>query len=81
MKIVILSRKSSLYSTNALVEAGLEAGHDVQVINPLRCYMNITSHNPSIHYKGEPVTGVDAVIPASAHPSHSSALPLFVSLR
>ena len=63
MKIVILSRKSSLYSTNALVEAGREAGHEIQVIDPLRCYMNITSHNPSIHYKGEQVTGVDAVIP------------------
>ncbi|CCH50098.1 30S ribosomal protein S6--L-glutamate ligase [Pseudodesulfovibrio piezophilus] len=63
MKIVILSRKSSLYSTQALADAGREAGHDIQVINPLRCYMNITSHNPSIHYKGEQVTNVDAVIP------------------
>lgn len=63
MKIAILSRKSSLYSTTALVNAGLEAGHKVEVINPLRCYMNITSHNPSIHYKGNPVENVDAVIP------------------
>lgn len=63
MKIVILSRKTSLYSTNALVEAGREAGHDIHVINPVRCYMNITSHKPSIHYKGEQVTGVDAIIP------------------
>ncbi|BCS86907.1 30S ribosomal protein S6--L-glutamate ligase [Pseudodesulfovibrio sediminis] len=63
MKIVILSRKSSLYSTSALVEAGIKAGHEIEVINPLRCYMNITSHNPSIHYKGKRVEGVDAVIP------------------
>ncbi|AMK12754.1 MAG: 30S ribosomal protein S6--L-glutamate ligase [Pseudodesulfovibrio sp.] len=63
MKIVILSRKSSLYSTQALVDAGKAAGHTVEVINPLRCYMNITSHNPSIHYKGESVDNVDAVIP------------------
>lgn len=63
MKIVILSRKSSLYSTQALVNAGKEAGHEVQVINPLRCYMNITSHKPSIHLKGEKIEGVDAVIP------------------
>jgi ribosomal protein S6--L-glutamate ligase len=63
MKIVILSRKSSLYSTNALVEAGKKAGHEIQVIDPLRCYMNITSHNPTIHYKGEIVENVDAVIP------------------
>lgn len=63
MKFVILSRKSSLYSTQALVDAGKAAGHTVEVINPLRCYMNITSHNPSIHYKGESVDNVDAVIP------------------
>ncbi len=29
----------------------------------LRCYMNITSHRPSIHYKGETLEGFDAVIP------------------
>jgi ribosomal protein S6--L-glutamate ligase len=63
MKIVILSRKASLYSTQALVDAGKARGHRVEVVNPLRCYMNITSHNPSIHYKGEQVVGVDAVIP------------------
>jgi ribosomal protein S6--L-glutamate ligase len=33
------------------------------VLNHKRCYMNITSNRPSIHYKGEPVTEVDAVIP------------------
>lgn len=63
MKIAILSRKRSLYSTNALVEAGKAAGHDVRVINPLRCYMNIASHNPTIHYKGEDLSDIDAVIP------------------
>jgi glutathione synthase/RimK-type ligase-like ATP-grasp enzyme len=39
------------------------AGHEVRVIDVLRCYMNITSHRPSIHYKGEELTGFDAVIP------------------
>ncbi len=63
MKIAILSRKASLYSTNSLVEAGKAAGHEVCVINPLRCYMNIASHNPTIHYKGEDLSDVDAVIP------------------
>ncbi len=63
MKIAILSRKASLYSTNSLVEAGKAAGHEICVINPLRCYMNIASHHPSIHYKGEDLSGIDAVIP------------------
>jgi ribosomal protein S6--L-glutamate ligase len=63
MKIVILSRKPSLYSTRRLKEAGEQRGHDVQVIDYLRCYMNITAHNPQMMYRGEPITGVDAVIP------------------
>ncbi len=63
MKIAILSRNAKLYSTRRLVEAAKERGHEVRVIDPLRCYMNITSHRPSIHYKGEILDDFDAVIP------------------
>jgi ribosomal protein S6--L-glutamate ligase len=63
MKIAILSRNSKLYSTRRLVEAAKERGHEVRVLDVLRCYMNITSMRPSIHYKGEDLTGFDAVIP------------------
>ncbi|MDX1594604.1 MAG: 30S ribosomal protein S6--L-glutamate ligase, partial [Gammaproteobacteria bacterium] len=63
MKIGILSRKASLYSTSRLIEAAKARDHEVRVINPLRCYMNITSHRPSIHYNGSPIEGLDAVIP------------------
>ncbi|MCC5825336.1 MULTISPECIES: 30S ribosomal protein S6--L-glutamate ligase [Alkalimonas] len=63
MKIAILSRNPKLYSTKRLVEAAQQRGHEVRVIDALRCYMNITSHNPEIHYKGEVLTGFDAVIP------------------
>lgn len=63
MKIGILSRKPELYSTRRLVEAAQQRGHEVRVIDPLRCYMNITSHNPSIHYRGEQLSGLDAIIP------------------
>jgi len=63
LKIVILSRNSRLYSTRRLVEAGKQRGHEVRVIDPLRCYMRIVSHSPEIHYKGEKVENVDAVIP------------------
>lgn len=37
MRIVILSRQASLYSTTRLVQAGEESGHQVEVINPLTC--------------------------------------------
>jgi ribosomal protein S6--L-glutamate ligase len=63
MKIVILSRKPSLYSTRRLREAGEQRGHDVQVIDYLRCYMNITAHNPQVIFRGQPIQGVDAIIP------------------
>jgi ribosomal protein S6--L-glutamate ligase len=63
MKIGILSRKSGLYSTRRLVEACEARGHSVRVIDPLRCYMNITSRKPSIHFRGEQLTGFDAIIP------------------
>ena len=63
MKIGILSRKPQLYSTNSLVEAAQERGHEPMVIDPLLCYMNITSHNPVVHYKGEKLEGFDAIIP------------------
>ena len=63
MKIGILSRNRNLYSTRRLVEAGRERGHEVRVIDHLRCYMNIASHKPAVHYKGEALKGFDAVIP------------------
>ena len=63
MKIGILSRNPKLYSTRRLVEAAQARGHDVRVIDVLRCYMDITPHNPTIHYKGEELTEFDAVIP------------------
>lgn len=46
-----------------LVEAAHARGHQVDVINTLRCYMNIASHKPSIHYKGKRLLNYDAVIP------------------
>ena len=63
MKIAVLSTNKNLYSTRRLVEAGVQRGHEMPVVNHKRCYMNITSHNPSIHINGEAITGVDAIIP------------------
>jgi len=63
MRIAILSRNPKLYSTRRLVEAATGRGHEVKVLDVLRCYMNITSHHPKIHYRGEILEGFDAVIP------------------
>lgn len=63
MKIAILSRKAELYSTNRLVEAAEARGHEVEVINPLRCYMDITAHKPAVYYRGRELNDIDAIIP------------------
>jgi ribosomal protein S6--L-glutamate ligase len=63
MKIAILSQNPALYSTKRLREAGEAQGHDMRVINYLRCYMNITSNRPSVVYSGKPLENFDAIIP------------------
>ncbi len=63
MKIAILSRNPKLYSTRRLVEAAKLRHHEVRTLDVLRCYMNITSHRPSIRYKGRRHEEFDAVIP------------------
>lgn len=63
MRIAILSRKRSLYSTSRLVEACESRDHEVTVLDHLKCYMDIASHDPSVHYKGEELEPFDAVIP------------------
>jgi len=76
MKIAILSRKASLYSTNRLREAGEARGHSMQVIDYLRCYMNITSHRPSIMYQHKALEGFDAIIPriGASHTFYGTAV-------
>lgn len=63
MKIAILSRKATLYSTRRLKEAGEQRGHEMHVIDYLRCYMNITSSRPTVIYQGQALEGFDAIIP------------------
>jgi ribosomal protein S6--L-glutamate ligase len=63
MNIVILSRNTKLYSTRRLVEAAKERGHEVRVIDHSKCDLVIEKGGPAIHYKGEKITDVDAVIP------------------
>ncbi|MGH8656084.1 MAG: 30S ribosomal protein S6--L-glutamate ligase [Gammaproteobacteria bacterium] len=63
MKVAVLSRNPKLYSTRRLAEAAQQRGHEVRILDVLRCYMNITSHRPGVHYKGEGIDDLHAVIP------------------
>jgi ribosomal protein S6--L-glutamate ligase len=62
VKIAILSRSSSLYSTARLKEAGVARGHEIAVVDYLRCYMDITARRPKVLFRGEEVRP-HAVIP------------------
>lgn len=63
MKIAVLSRNESLYSTRRLKEAGEARGHEVDVIDTLHCYMDITKSRPAVRYHGVELPKYDAVIP------------------
>jgi ribosomal protein S6--L-glutamate ligase len=63
MNIVVLSRDSRLYSTRRLVQACEQRGHTARVVNHVKCDILIEKRNPQVIYGGEPLNGVDAVIP------------------
>jgi ribosomal protein S6--L-glutamate ligase len=63
MKIAMLARNANLYSHKRLVEAAQERGHEIEIINTLRCYMNIASRRPEVWYNGAQLPQFDAVIP------------------
>jgi ribosomal protein S6--L-glutamate ligase len=63
MKIAILSMNPNLYSTKRIVEAGQQRGHTVEIVEYLRCYMDITAHNPKVMYQGGALSDVEAIIP------------------
>lgn len=63
MKIVILSRGPQLYSTKRLVEAGEQLGHEMLIVDHLKCNIEIEKKNPKVFYNHEYLENVDAVIP------------------
>ncbi len=63
MRIVILSRNPKLYSTRRLVEAAQKRKHEVLIVDPLKCNIEIEKKSPKIFYKGEYLKNIDAIIP------------------
>ncbi|PKP43315.1 MAG: 30S ribosomal protein S6--L-glutamate ligase, partial [Bacteroidetes bacterium HGW-Bacteroidetes-12] len=63
MKILVLSRNPNLYSTRRLVEAGEKRKHEMLVVDHTKCDLIIEKKRPQVFYKGQPLEGVDAVIP------------------
>ncbi len=63
MRIAMLARNPKLYSHQRLKEAAESRGHSLEIINTLRCYMNIASRRPDIYYNGQKLPKYDAIIP------------------
>lgn len=63
MKIVMMARNPDLYSHKRLQETAVERGHTFDIVNTLRCYMNIASRRPEIYYNDSKLPIYDAVIP------------------
>jgi ribosomal protein S6--L-glutamate ligase len=63
MKLALMCQNGALYSHQRLVEAAQKRGHEIDVVNHLKCYINITSHRPSVRYQGRDLPVYDAVIP------------------
>ncbi len=63
MNIIILSRNPGLYSTSRLREAAEDRGHDVRVVDHVKCDIVMERKNPQVFYNGEPLSNIDAIIP------------------
>ncbi len=64
LRILLLASNPKLYSNKRIMEAGEERGHDMRFINIQHGYMNISSSQPEVHYRGgEWLKDIDAVIP------------------
>src|SRR6056297_3047441 len=63
MKIAILSRNRSLYSTSRLKEAAIERGHEAIVVDHMGCSLIGEYKNPRVIYNEKDLSDVDAIIP------------------
>ena len=63
MKIAILSRSRTLYSTRVLAQAARKRGHKIHVVDYLRLHMDITSREPRIYLGKRELADYDAIIP------------------
>ena len=63
MKIAVLSRNANLYSTQRLLEACKTRGHEVRLVDHLKCDIQIEKRRPQIFYRGEFLNDIDAIIP------------------
>lgn len=63
LRIAILTREPSNYSSQRLKSAAETRGHVVEMINTARCTLAIDANKPKVYYDGQPLPVYDVVIP------------------
>ena len=63
MNIAVLSRDPRLYSTRRLAEACKARGHEVRIVDHVKCDLVIARKDPHVLHNGERLDGIDAIIP------------------
>lgn len=63
MKLAILSRSSTCYSTRRLREAAEKRGHNVKVLDTLRFAIDLEKGEPDLYYRSKRLSHYDAIIP------------------
>lgn len=76
MKVVILSKGLSNYSTRRLKEEAKRRGHEARVVNYAKCYISVEQDKPHVRYEGEDISGIDVIIPriASSYTKYGSSI-------
>ena len=63
LRIGILSLEPNNYSNLKIIAAAENNGHHCEILNTKRCYLNIESDNPEVHYDGSVLPHYDVIIP------------------
>jgi ribosomal protein S6--L-glutamate ligase len=63
LRVALLSREATTYSTKRLIQEGEKRGHVIEVIDTSRCYISINQLAPEVYYDGKRLPRFDAVIP------------------
>lgn len=63
MKLAILSRSTTAYSTRRLKEAAFSRGHDAKVLDTLKFAIDLERGNPDLYFRTKQLSHYDAVLP------------------
>jgi len=63
VKVAILSRAPRSYSTQRLVAAATERGHEARILDTLRFAIDLSGPDPDLQYRGRALDDFDAVLP------------------